>query len=96
MTGVMFAFAPIPTLILLVLAILLIIITRLVSLASLLAYTTVLICSWALKDLLGFVLPQQIFMTIFPLLIIFLHRENIKRLIKGEESRLDIHKKSEY
>lgn len=96
MTGVMFAFAPIPTLILLVLAILLIVTTRLVSLASLLAYTTVLVCAWALKDLLGFVLPQQIFLTVFTLLIIFLHRENIKRLIKGEESRLDIHKKSEY
>ncbi len=96
MTGAMFAFAPIPTLILLAIAIVLIVVTRLVSLASILAYTIVMICSWALGDMLNFVLPQQIFMTVFPLLIIYLHKENIKRLIKGEESKLDIHKKSEY
>ncbi len=96
MTGAMFAFAPIPTFILLAIAIVLIVTTRLVSLASILSYTIVMICSWVLGDYLGLVLPQQIFMTIFPILIIFLHKDNIKRLIRGEESKLDIHKKSEY
>ena len=96
MTGVMFVFYPVLTVIVFVYAIILILTTRWVSLASVTSFIIIPASVWIFKNLLGLTLPVQIFTTMAAALIIFLHRENIVRLIKGEESRLDLHKKSEY
>ena len=96
MSGVMFVLYPILTAIVFAFAIALILITRWVSLASVTSFIIIPASAWIFGGLLNLTLPVQIFTTFFALLIIFLHRENIKRLLKGEESKLDLKKKSEY
>ena len=96
MTGVMFVMYPALTGIVFLYALAIILTTRWVSLASVTSFIIIPAAVWLFKNLLGITLPVQIFTTFFAALIIFLHRENIKRLIKGEESKLDLHKKSEY
>ena len=96
MTGIMFLMYPALTGLVFVYALVIIITTRWVSLASITSFIIIPVSVWVFKGLLGLTLPVQIFTTFFAVLIIFLHRENIIRLIKGEESRLDLHKKSEY
>jgi glycerol-3-phosphate acyltransferase PlsY len=96
MTGAMFILYPALTGIVFVYALLIIVTTRWVSLASTTSFVLIPASVWVFKNLLGLTLPVQIFTTFFAALIIFLHRENIVRLFKGEESKLDLHKKSEY
>ena len=67
--------------------ILLVISTGLVSLASMSAAVTLTICVYLLKGSTD--LPLLIFSIAIPLFIIYTHRENIQRLIKGEEKSLD-------
>lgn len=96
MTGVMFVLFPLLTLAVFVVAIAVIITTKWVSLASVASFTFLLIAVWIFGSLLNLTLPVQIFISVFAPFIIILHRENIKRLLKGEEKKLDLHKKSEY
>ena len=96
MTGVMFVMYPVITVIVFAIAVILILITKLVSLASVSSFILIPISVWIFGGILNIALPVQIFTTCAALLILYLHRENIKRLFKGEESKLDLHKKSEY
>lgn len=96
MTGVMFVLYPALTGMVFVYAIIIILTTRWVSLASITSFIIIPASAWIFKNFFGLTFPVQIFTTFFAALIIFLHRENIVRLLKGEESRLDLHKKSEY
>lgn len=96
MTGVMLLLYPALTGLVFVLAVIIILTTRWVSLASITSFILIPISVWIFKDLLELTLPVQIFTTFFACLIMFLHRENIVRLIKGKEGKLDLAKKSEY
>ncbi len=96
MTGVMFVLFPILTGIVFAIALVIILITKLVSLASLTAFVILPISVWVFGSLLGLTLPVQVFMSVFGPFIIFLHRHNIVRLIKGEEGKLDLKKKSKF
>lgn len=96
MTGVMFVMFPLLTLLIFAVAIAVIIITKWVSLASILSFLFLSIAVWIFGNMLELTLPVQIFISIFAPFIIILHRENIARLIKGEEQKLDLKKKSEY
>lgn len=96
MTGVILLLFPILTGIVFIYALIIILTTKWVSLASITSFIVTAVSVWVFGNLLGLTLPVQIFTTFFACLIIFLHRENIVRLIKGEEGKLDLKKKSEY
>lgn len=95
MTGAMFVLYPILTAIIFVIAITIILTTRYVALASLTAFILIPISVWVFEDILNLNLPIQIFTMIFSILILVLHRENIKRLINGEENKLNLKKKKD-
>ncbi len=91
MTGVLFVILPIMTLVIFIIAIIIILTTRYVAIASLFAFISFPILVWFFP----YELPVQIFTLVFSIIILFLHRENIKRLFKGEENKLNFKKKKE-
>ena len=85
--GMVMGLYPIIFLICLSVFILLVMLSGLVSLASMSAAVTLPICVYLFKGSTD--LPLLIFSIIIPLFIIYTHRENIQRLLKGEEKSLD-------
>ena len=83
---------PVPILLGLVVFALCVIITRIVSLSSLVATASVLVLAIVLADTSLPVIPQTIFMVIAAAIIYIKHIDNIKRLIKGEEKKITIGK----
>lgn len=84
MLGVFLALIPVPTLIVFAIVIVIIALTRYVSLGSISGALAIPITMIVLKK------PSEyfIFGLIICLVIFYQHRENIKRLLKGTESRL--------
>lgn len=87
-TGIMLVINPYMTIVMLVLAVIIIAATNFVSLASVTVFTILPILVW----FFDLPLPVQIFTVVFSLLILFLHRGNIARLIKGEENKMNFKK----
>ena len=94
--GLLIAFNPVFTIALITVAIISIIITRYVSTASITVFFVYPIAAWIFPLANNFTdfysLQFKIFLSCLGALILFLHRENILRLIKGEEKPL-FHKK---
>ncbi|MCF7885150.1 MAG: glycerol-3-phosphate acyltransferase, partial [Candidatus Marinimicrobia bacterium] len=67
--------------------ILIVMLTGLVSLASMSAAVTLPVAVFLLNGNTD--LPLLIFSILIPLFIIYTHRENVKRLLRGEENSLD-------
>ena len=65
-------------------------ISKIVSLSSLLATVTVVICSGIFYNKSAAFLPQIILAAIMGILVFLKHSENIKRLLKGEEKKIGI------
>ncbi|MEX1377537.1 MAG: glycerol-3-phosphate 1-O-acyltransferase PlsY [Eubacteriales bacterium] len=90
--GLLIAFNPVFTICLIVLAIISIIITRYVSAASITVFLLYPIAAWIFPMANGFTeyysLTFRIFLSCLGVLILFLHRENIVRLLKGNEKPL--------
>lgn len=85
--GMVMGLFPLIFLICLAVFIIIVMLTGLVSLASMTAAVTLPICVYLILG--GADLPLIIFSIVIPLFIIYTHRENIQRLIKGEEKSLD-------
>ena len=83
---------PIPLLIGLGIFALCVLITKIVSLSSLVATASVLILAIIMADTTVPILPQIIFMVIVASIIYIKHAQNIKRLIKGTEKKITIGK----
>ena len=94
--GLLIAFNPVFTIVLIALAITSIVVSRYVSTASITVFFVYPLAAWIFPLANGFTehysLLFKIFLSCLGILILFLHRENIKRLIKGEEKPL-FHKK---
>lgn len=88
--GVAFALAPIPVLVALGLFSLIVWTTRYVSLGSMIAAASLPLTQFIRQWIFGVSVPAPImwFCAIIPLLILFTHRQNIARLIKGTENRI--------
>ena len=90
--GLLIAFNPLFTIGIIVAAIISIVITRYVSAASITVFLIYPILAWFLPLANGFTeqytLLFKIFLSCLGALILFLHRQNITRLIKGEETPL--------
>lgn len=83
--GVFVGLAPIPMAIAFMVFVLAIIFTRMVSLASMLAAVALSISLWTLEEA---DLSIQVIGTLVALIIIVRHRDNIKRIIAGDENKL--------
>ena len=68
--------------------------SRIVSLSSLLATVTVVVCSAIFHSDAAAFLPQLILSIMMGALVFIKHSENIDRLIKGEEKKLNIGRKN--
>ena len=64
------------------------IISRIVSLSSLIATVTVVVCSVIFSDESASLLPQVILSVLMGVIVVLKHRENIKRLLSGTESKI--------
>lgn len=64
-------------------------VTRYVSLASILACVILVACGFVLQT----PMPVKVFYCVMAAIIVFKHRENIGRLIRGEERRFEFKKK---
>lgn len=82
--GVLLALLTKPVLVVLLLWIILVVTTRYVSIASIIASLVLL----PLVYVMGYPLLYFFFVLLLVLFIIYRHRENIQRLIQGEENRL--------
>lgn len=65
-----------------------VIVSKMVSLGSVIATVIVVVLSILLKDGSGHILPQAILSVCMGLIIIIKHKENIKRIIAGNESKI--------
>lgn len=83
--GVFVGLAPVPMAMALTVFALSILVTRMVSLASILGAVTLSVTLWTMGDS-G--LPIQVIGTLVALIIIVRHRENIKRMLAGKENKL--------
>ncbi len=92
--GMLIGLAPLAVLICLVVFIAIVAATRFVSLGSILAASTFAIVIFVQKFALSQPVPNEllIFSVFIPMLIIFTHRSNIQRLLKGEESKISFGK----
>lgn len=63
-------------------------ITRIVSLSSIIATVVVVILSMILHDTSALFLPQAIFSVVIGIIIISKHKDNIKRLMAGTETKI--------
>lgn len=82
--GVFAGLAPIPMAIAFTVFVLIIAFTRMVSLASMLAAVALSIAVWTLSEDLS----VQIIATLVALIIVLRHRDNIKRILAGNENKL--------
>lgn len=82
--GVLLALLPMPTLFALLFWIFLVITTRYVSIASIVASLSFL----PLVYFLGYPLSFMIFSLILAFFVVYRHKDNIERLLKGEENRI--------
>ncbi len=92
--GMLIGLAPFAVLICLIVFIAVVAATRFVSLGSILASITFTAVIFVQKLVLGQPVPNElmIFSLLIPTLIIFTHRANIQRLLKGEESKISFSK----
>lgn len=88
--GILLAFHPVTTAIIIAVAIGSIALTGYVSLASVVVFLVYPIIAWFIPE---YTLLYQIFLSCLGALILYLHRGNILRLLKGEENPL-VKKKS--
>lgn len=94
--GVFLALCPIPTLVAVVVFAIAFLTTRMVSVASMLGALTMAVAVYVLPHNLatapGHLLPPdytlRIVVTVIAILIVYRHRSNIQRIIKGEENKL--------
>lgn len=87
--GAMLAIAPLPTLFSMLFFIVIVIVTKYVSVASIFGVMLFPVLMYIKDDFSG------VWITIIlSFLVIYKHRENIKRLIQGNENRLDLKKKN--
>lgn len=93
-TGVLLALTPVPTLLAALLFLIVLSITRYVSLGSIISSLSLPIIL-IIQRLQGGYVPQELilFTIIIPLFIIYTHRGNIRRLIRGEENRINFKKR---
>lgn len=91
--GVLLALSPLVALIVIVLFVLIFIFTKRVSLGSIIGGIAFAVAYMLLTK--PMFIGDFILATIYPLLIIYTHRSNIKRLIEGTEPKLSLGKKKE-
>jgi glycerol-3-phosphate acyltransferase PlsY len=92
--GVFIALTPIPVLICLAVFILVTTLTRYVSLGSIIAATGLFVAVLAYQAIRGvFDIPMLVFTALVVALIIWKHRQNIARLVKGSENKISFSKK---
>ncbi len=90
--GAMLTFAPLQSLVVYLIAIIVVAITGIVSIGSLLGFVleSVMIC--LIYPHLTGILPKIVIL-VLTVLIFWAHRENIKRLLKGQENKLSVRSK---
>lgn len=64
------------------------VVSKLVSLSSLTATLTVVVCSAVFYDTSAALLPQILLSCVMGIIVILKHKENIKRIISGTESKI--------
>lgn len=69
------------------------VLTRIVSLSSMIATVTVVTLTMVFYNEGAAFLPQAIFTVIMGAIVVLKHSENIKRLIKGEEKKITVRRK---
>lgn len=92
--GVFLALTPIPLLITLVVFLLTLAISRYVSLASILGAVALVVSGWLLRVMeleIAPPMPYFLFSLIVAILIIVKHHSNIRRLLRGTESKFEKH-----
>lgn len=63
-------------------------VSKVVSLSSLIATLTVVICSAVFYDTSAALLPQILLSCVMGIIVVLKHKENIKRIISGTESKI--------
>lgn len=91
--GVFIALSLWPVLIALATFLITVIISRYVSLGSILAALALMVSSIVQQSLQTWDLPMLVFITLLVIMIIFKHIPNIKRLLAGHENRLQFSRK---
>ncbi len=94
--GMIIGLAPLAVLICLIVFVLVVAVTRYVSLGSILASLTFMGVIFVRHFLLGAEVPLQllVFSVFIPALIIYTHRSNVGRLLRGEENKMKFGKSS--
>ncbi len=92
--GMIIGLAPLPVLICLIVFVVTVALTRYVSLGSILASITFMVVVLLQKYVFDIDIPTQllVFSVFVPILIIFTHRSNIQRLLKGQENKIQFGK----
>ncbi|MEZ4746926.1 MAG: glycerol-3-phosphate 1-O-acyltransferase PlsY [Calditrichia bacterium] len=92
--GMIIGLAPVPVLVCIIVFIVTVWLTRFVSLGSILASITFMAVVFVQKFALNQPVPIEllIFSVFIPVLIIFTHRANVQRLLKGEENKIQFKK----
>lgn len=75
--------------------ILFMILTRIVSLSSIMCAAGIIIACWIMPDPPGDVMSYRLLFTAMGILAIIMHRKNLVRLYRGEEKKVSFHKKEE-
>ena len=92
--GMIIGLAPVPVLVCIIVFIVTVWLTRFVSLGSILASITFMAVVFVQKFALNQPVPIEllVFSLFIPVLIIFTHRANVQRLLKGEENKIQFKK----
>jgi acyl phosphate:glycerol-3-phosphate acyltransferase len=90
-TGVLLVIMPIPTAVVFAVCVLIVVITRYMSVGSIIGFIASAVLSFVVQP---YDLPLHIAVIIIAVLGIYSHRENIKRLAHGNENRMSISKKN--
>lgn len=92
--GMIIGLAPFPVLVCIIVFIVTVWLTRFVSLGSILASITFMAVVFVQKFALNQPVPIEllVFSVFIPVLIIFTHRANVQRLLKGEENKIQFKK----
>ncbi|MCB0263022.1 MAG: glycerol-3-phosphate 1-O-acyltransferase PlsY [Calditrichaeota bacterium] len=92
--GMIIGLAPVPVLVCIIVFIVTVWLTRFVSLGSILASITFMAVVFVQKFALNQPVPIEllVFSVFIPVLIIFTHRANVQRLLKGEENKIQFKK----